>query len=286
MGEIGIIVRNPESCNTPHYNVLMKCLNNPKVFCVTDVINSPKVLIGMEKLFYVSDTCEAIDFVRNIIFDSGINKVVYIKSDTEIWKFFDDKNLVANFLSTNNFKQQQTYLYKDKKLDKDLKYPFVIKKNKGSGGEEVHLISNQEDEFWALNEYDVRDLLIQHYNPNSFGRDVRVIVFSDRIFYYRRTSNGETFKSNIGSGGTRELMGALSDEWVGEILRLQRLLVEKLKKSDFHKEYFAIDVYDEDEFNIIEINYNPGLGFYEELTGLSVEGFGKHLTEYFNQYGN
>jgi glutathione synthase/RimK-type ligase-like ATP-grasp enzyme len=217
---------------------------------------------------YVDRVKELID-----ILDLGNNK--YYKVDMNLVEFFNSKWLCYEFLEGNEFKQQKTFGIDDHNLS----YPYVIKSDEGYKGEKVWLINSHDDYHKVIKGNTSDRLIVQEYNSNSYGKDIRVIIFPKFNLYYRRVGADGSWKSNVGWGsnrGHRESMKSLPMVVEEGIERLKKSIYREFPSLNRGGEYFAIDVFDDEDFNIIEMNYNPGwspglLGMFPELNDDIVE---------------
>ena len=117
---------------------------------------------------------------------------------------------------------------------KEVGSPFVAKNRFGHGGSQVWLIHNQAEFEVALKAEKIYDLLFQEYIKESFGKDVRVMVFGGKIIASFMRVNPSDFRSNgdLGAGVTVcEIPKEIQDRAIkiaaivdGEILSVDFLL--------------------------------------------------------------
>ena len=91
------------------------------------------------------------------------------------------------------------------RIEKEIPYPFVLKEEFGSFGEQVQLISNKEEAKKAIRALGTKRFLIQEFIKESAGVDVRVVVLGKEVVcaYKRISANG--FRSNLALGGHSEV---------------------------------------------------------------------------------
>lgn len=153
-------------------------------------------------------------------------------------------------------------------LEREFGFPFVMKKLSGSQGRGVMLIKDPqqlEDVLGMMDntKKDENHLIFQQYIKASKGIDLRVIVVGGRaIGAMKRTGKAGSFKANFSAGGTVENYPLTQDiEWLA--IEAANTLGLSLAGVDL--------LFDENgQFQICEVNSNPGLEGFEMATGINV----------------
>lgn len=87
-------------------------------------------------------------------------------------------------------------------IEKQLRYPFVIKEGKGSYGWQVYLVKNREEALSCLKQIGTKPCLCQEFIEESFGRDIRVYVVNGKVIStMRRENTTGDFRANVEIGG-------------------------------------------------------------------------------------
>ncbi len=82
-----------------------------------------------------------------------------------------------------------------------LGYPCVFKECYGSFGQQVYLISSEEELRQRIRETGERGYLVQEYIESSCGRDIRLQVVGDRVIAGMYRYHDSDFRANITGGG-------------------------------------------------------------------------------------
>lgn len=147
--------------------------------------------------------------------------------------------------------------------EKILRFPFIIKPNKGSKGEGVLLVHDLNDIDHAKNP--IEELVFQNFIQNS--GDYRVFVLGGRVLgVIKRTAQEGGFLNNISQGGSAEIV---TDQKTLTALRRIGTTVA----SVFELTMCGVDViYDENEkkFFFLEVNTVPQWKGFQEATGINV----------------
>ncbi len=90
-----------------------------------------------------------------------------------------------------------------KKVGDNLGFPLVVKESFGSFGQQVYLVSNEEELICQLQHCGTKPVIFQKFIKSSRGRDVRLQVVGDRVVasMYRYSENGD-FRANVSIGGS------------------------------------------------------------------------------------
>jgi RimK family alpha-L-glutamate ligase len=85
---------------------------------------------------------------------------------------------------------------------KQLRFPMVIKECFGSFGQQVYLVSNEQECLKKVKELEGKPILFQEFIQTSFARDIRLQVVGDEVVaaMYRYSDSGD-FRANISNGG-------------------------------------------------------------------------------------
>ncbi len=154
-------------------------------------------------------------------------------------------------------------------IEKQLKYPFIMKKVSGSLGKGVLLIKNAEqlESVMGLVEEQIGsnqlNLIFQEFIEFSEGRDLRVIVVGGKVIgVMQRTAIAGNFRANVAAGGSVKKFDLSPEiEWLAveaaNILNLGIAGVDLL----FTKE---------GGYKICEVNSSPQFEGFEKATGVNV----------------
>lgn len=138
-----------------------------------------------------------------------------------------------------------------KAINDSLDYPFILKDNFGSHGNNNHLVKDKAQLAEVLSDNTV-EYLAQPFHPNE--GDYRVLVMAElEPLQILRTSVGDSHLNNTSQGGTSQLVNNLPAELVNDSKRLAHNLnmtvagVDLLINSKSNQAYF------------LEINSQPQL---------------------------
>lgn len=84
---------------------------------------------------------------------------------------------------------------------KQLGYPFILKANTGSHGDDNYLVKNREEMDAILNANEV-DFIAQEYCPND--RDYRLLIIGDDMLSFMRQGSDGSHLNNTSKGGSAE----------------------------------------------------------------------------------
>lgn len=147
--------------------------------------------------------------------------------------------------------------------EKTLRFPFIVKPNKGSKGEGVALIKTLNDLDQA--EKPIEDLVFQNFIKNS--GDYRIFVLGGRVLgIIKRIAREGGFLNNISRGGSAEIV---TDPKTFNVLRRVGTTVASI----FDLTICGVDViYDEIEqkFFFLEVNTVPQWRGFQKATGINV----------------
>ena len=185
----------------------------------------------------------------------------------------DDKMLTHIILSNNGIKMPKTisyplcYEYNGdlsylENIKRELKYPFILKENYGSLGQQVYLINNDQELLDLENKLRYKPHLYQEYISESKGVDYRLILIGGEIVASMKRINENSFKANVAQGGK-----GFNYEPSEEMKK-----IAKISSMILGLDYCAIDfVIDKDNNPIlIEVNSNAYFTEIEKVTGVNI----------------
>ncbi len=82
---------------------------------------------------------------------------------------------------------------------KELEFPVVFKDCRGSFGEQVYLCKTEEE---IKSHISNRDFILQQFEAESSGKDVRIEVVGNKVVAAMKRENKNDFRSNLTNGGT------------------------------------------------------------------------------------
>ena len=169
-----------------------------------------------------------------------------------------DKLYTQQVLGESNLPVPKTLLVKHpidvNLVEKNIKYPMIIKTLSGSYGAGVFLVENRKQLKQLLKMAEITkpsyNIIIQEFIEDSFGKDLRVLVVNGKVVgCMMRQSIDDDFRANITRGG--EGIPYQIDEqieWLGgECARLLNLDIA------------GVDLlFNKDGYSICEVNSSPG----------------------------
>ncbi|NJO63604.1 MAG: RimK family alpha-L-glutamate ligase [Richelia sp. RM2_1_2] len=181
-----------------------------------------------------------------------------------------DKLFSQQILAENKLPVPKTMLVKFpiniELVEKQLKFPVVIKTLSGSQGSGVFL-SEDAKHFVEFMDF-VRatqpnaNIILQEFIQTSYGQDLRVLVIGGRIVAcVRRFSEDNSFKANFSRGGKMEEYKLTPEiEWLA--LESAKLLGLDIAGIDL--------LFDGDGYKICEANSSPGFEGLEKFCKINV----------------
>ena len=157
-----------------------------------------------------------------------------------------------------------------RKATETLGLPLVVKECHGSFGEQVYLCDNAKELKAKLEEIKTKPYLLQRFEKDSRGRDMRVIVIGGKTVCGMLRTNERDFRSNAALGGRCEGVTVPSDiaemcEKAAEIIGL---------------DYCGIDVLLTDPPKLCEVNSNAMFEMAERATGFNVaRAYAEHIVK-------
>lgn len=187
----------------------------------------------------------------------------------------DDKILTYQVLSNNNIKMPKSIFSplmffgtkeNDNKfvdfVEKELKYPIVIKEAFGSFGAQVYLVENREQLLEKRKELLYIPHLYQEFISSSKGRDVRLHVVGDKVVTAMLRTSDIDFRANVTNGGE------MHEFQPPKAFIDLAIKASKLIGADFS----GVDILfgENDEPIICEINSNAHIKNIYDCTGINV----------------
>lgn len=181
-----------------------------------------------------------------------------------------DKMYSTQILRQHNIPVPQTMLVRfpvdTAFVEKEIKFPCVIKVLSGSYGKGIHLVRDTSalDELMdfvsSLNS--PLNILIQEYVDFSPGVDVRVLVVGGKVLgAMKRTGADGDFRANISRGGTGEIY-PLDD---------QAAFISTESAKVLNLDIAGVDLLiDNNGYKVCEVNSAPGFKGFEEYCGVNV----------------
>ena len=111
-------------------------------------------------------------------------KILSLNNEIESIKKSRDTEFIFNFLKKEGFDFPRSVSFnEDKVQDNELKFPFILKKKRGSGGINVYKIQNKSDLTFTLNlinsnDFDPKEWMMQEYIE---GNSVSCTIISNGI---------------------------------------------------------------------------------------------------------
>jgi len=183
-----------------------------------------------------------------------------------------DKFLAGQVLAAEGIDVPKTMTFASpRSIDSAIKavggYPFILKKLKGTQGNAVHLIEDEEKAHRKLGKYIRKHhpFLIQEYIKESKGSDLRCFVVGGKVVAaMKRTAAKGDFRANIHAGGHGESIELTAPERemavkAARILNLDVAGVDILQSLSGPK--------------LLEVNSSPGLQGIEKATGKDVASY-------------
>jgi len=183
-----------------------------------------------------------------------------------------DKWKTYQLLALSDIPQPKTSL-----TSSDISYPKLIKARKGSFGEGIFLVNDEEEEYQILSMCDPDLIMYQEYIEASKGKDICVYVLNGEcIATMKRENNSENeFRSQT-------IYGAEAS--VYELSDAEKALSIKIANAigiPFCSINYLIDK--DGTLKVCDVNSNPGLDVIEEVTGIGVAS--KYVDYLIERYG-
>lgn len=152
--------------------------------------------------------------------------------------------------------------------------PIVVKQCHGSFGEQVYLASTYQELYQIVSGIKMSAYLLQRFEQESFGKDMRVIVIGGKVFCGMLRESTDDFRSNVAHGGKATAVDVPKDI---------ALLCEQTAQV-IGLEYCGIDVLLCSTPKVCEVNSNAMFTAMEQVTGLNVaQAYAKHIVQSVKQ---
>jgi RimK family alpha-L-glutamate ligase len=185
----------------------------------------------------------------------------------------DDKMLTHIFLANNGIKMPKTLTYPLcyeyngslnylNDIKKELTFPFVIKENFGSLGQQVYLVANDEELLNIENKLRYKPHIYQEYISYEEGIDYRLILIGENVVASMKRVNNNSFKANIAQGGKGYNFEPSE--------KMKKMAIDASKVLGL--DYCAIDfvINSDGEPILIEVNSNAYFTEIEKVTGVNI----------------
>ena len=209
------------------------------------------------RLFNSSQSIEACD-------DKGQTAIALVDGGIRTPKTFLSPKAYPTFGCTD-----MTFL---RMAEEELGYPMIIKENRGSFGQQVHLVKSSYEAEVLIKSFKEHPFIMQEYIEESSGRDVRINVVGDRVVASMYRYNDNDFRSNITGGGSMKSFTADKEQ--------EELAIAACKAPGL--DFAGVDVLFGKEGPIIcEVNSNPHFKTTLECTGINMA---EHIISYIKEY--
>lgn len=147
-------------------------------------------------------------------------------------------------------------------IAKELGYPFIIKENFGSFGQQVYLIQNEQELLEKVTELGSTPHLFQELIQTSYGKDIRLNVVGEKVIASMMRQAKDDFRANVTAGAVTIPYEPSKEECE---LAIQ---ASQIVGTDFA----GVDLlFGEDNKRLIcEVNSNPHIRSIYECTGVNV----------------
>ena len=177
-------------------------------------------------------------------------------NNSHLTQIANNKNLCYQYVSQANVKIQNTLF----SSSNGLSFPLVFKNPKGRGGNEVYLVTNEEELNKLKNKY--KKYTLQSLCWSLTPRDLRVYVINNKIVTAVLRKGIEDFRANYSISKSAELY-TLSEQQIEYVNRIISL---------FNIDYAGIDflVNDQNELIFNEIEDSVGARALYELSDINI----------------
>ena len=184
----------------------------------------------------------------------------------------DDKMLTHIVLTNNGVSMPKTISYPlcydfNGNLDyltdvkKHLKYPFIVKENFGSLGQQVFMIENDNQLFKIEEKLRFSPHLFQEYVGNK-GEDYRLFLIGNEVVTSMKRMNTNDFRANIFQGGKGSKFNP------SEEMKNTAIAASKILGLDYCAVDFVVDA--KNNPILIEVNSNAYFSEIEKITGVNI----------------
>lgn len=187
----------------------------------------------------------------------------------------DDKIRTYELLANNNIKMPKTIfsplIYPNTDYDesnflnfieKEIKFPLIIKEALGSFGQQVYLVNNHFELLEKSRELKQKSHLYQEFITSSYGMDIRLNVVGSSVVASMKRVSDSDFRSNVAVGGKIEKVQP------SEEFKELAIKVSQLVGADFAGVDLLIG--ENGEPIVCEVNSNAYVKNISNLTGINV----------------
>ncbi len=205
----------------------------------------------------------------------ALSDEVYIPISAEAYTIGHDKFLTLLELQRNNIPIPKTHYAATaslarKILEKEVRYPVIIKVPRGTHGKGVMIADSLKSARTILDMLEVmkEPFIMQEFVKTKKTSDIRAVVVGDRVIaaYKRKAAKGD-IRSNIHSGGTRD---------THKLTTAQKEIAIRSAKA-IKAEICGVDILNSRKPSVIEINLSPGISAVKEVTGVNAQ---KEIAKY------
>ena len=144
-------------------------------------------------------------------------------------------------------------------IENKIGYPMIIKKNKGSFGNEVFLAKDFNESATIAESLGPNSFIIQEFIEDSKGKSARLQVVGDEVITSMKLTNEEDFKSNVTGGGKMEKYESTDEE--------KEIALKACKKLGL--DFAGVDIiWKENKPLLCEINSNAHFKNIFDCTGV------------------
>ena len=151
--------------------------------------------------------------------------------------------------------------------------PMIVKQCYGSYGEQVYLVKTRQELSDLLGEIKNKAYLLQQFEQQSKGKDMRVIVIGGKVQCAMLRTNSGDFRSNVAHGGKATATDVPQD--IADMCEKAARIIGL--------DYCGIDVLLGDTPKICEVNSNAMFEAMENATGVNVAKlYAEHIVKCIN----
>lgn len=254
---------------------------------VKDSIQLSPVCIGDDTFINGLDEYDfAIDLDKDIYVAQALSSKIRMFNRADAILKSDDKMLTLLALKDTGIKTPKTISFPlcyttdindvviDSFLDrveKELFYPLVFKKNHGSMGRQVSLIKNREELYKIYLENRFDQCMFEEFLKAHIGQDYRLIMIGDRCIAAMSRTNKNDFRSNIALGG----IGKDVTDSIPEEFKITAIKACKALGLD----YAGIDLSEDESGHPIFIEANCN-AFFTEIERVTKINIAKAFVDY------
>lgn len=147
-------------------------------------------------------------------------------------------------------------------VEKELRFPLIVKENYGSLGRQVYLIENSAELRQIEDKLIHIPHIFQQFISSSKGKDYRIIVIGHKVIAHMKRENKHSYLSNLATGGK-----------ASSVKLPQKYLDVAVKASEMlGLDYCGVDILEgpNGEPIISEVNSNAFYEGIEKATGVNV----------------